>query len=146
MDISIYDSRGVLITKAEDYYLSWTDLEGNVEQDEEPVGKIAVGLNLNPSEDYTVKIIGTGEGSADIKALIETTDNTINIDYNDILVSDDFIAVFNPIIGDYNLKIDYNGDGIIDEMREPDLIEMEGIIQAIIDINPDTLNLKSKCR
>jgi hypothetical protein len=126
VEISIYDSNGELIAAAEDYYMSWEDLDGNVVQDEEPIGKIAVALDIDPSEEYNVEITGTDEGTADIKALVETIDYTINIDYDDISVSTDFEATFSPTVGDYNLKIDYDGDGTIDETKEPDSIEIIG--------------------
>ncbi len=127
IEISIYDSKGTLITKAEDNYMSWSDINGNVVKDELPTGKIAVATDINPSEDYSVKIAGTGAGTADIKTMFETKYRTVYIDYNDISVSSDFKAVFYPIIGDYNLKIDYNGDGIIDEIKEPTNVEIQKV-------------------
>ncbi|MHB0867701.1 MAG: TolB family protein, partial [Thermoleophilia bacterium] len=134
VEINLYDPEGRHVGKNAS---GGVDLEipGSeyFERDEDHSKNIVIH-NADILANYTVKIEGTGAGTMDLK--VQAPDfgaNTIdNPQYLAVEVSPSLQAELDLTPAkDFNLKVDTNGEGIIDELRPPDVND-----QLTVDFTP----------
>ena len=91
--------------------------------------------------DYQIRLEAFDEGSMDLSIV----DKDFTLVYDKVPITDRTNGYLFLPSENINLilELDNDGDGIIDVHLIPTSYEIEGNIPATIDINPDTLNLKS---
>lgn len=101
---------------------------------------------LGKSDNIQFKIDSLDEGFFTFKITQSTDEGIIRITYSDIPISKDTTAIIdvNAENSEYIIKIDNDDDGNIDAIKEPDSLVLLEVIQATIDIEPDTLNYQNK--
>jgi parallel beta-helix repeat protein len=75
---------------------------------------------------YNIQINGNGEGLSNLFLNKTNPDDTmLGVVYEDLPTEDNSVASFSvgPSSADYDIQLDHNGDGVIDETKEPDYIE-----------------------
>lgn len=98
-------------------------------------------LLTNVEDQYTLVVEGTHTSTFDLNVSSINNEKWITYSYLDIPETENSIATieFGETFLNHLMKIDLDGDGIIDEVKEPDIITFE----SNIDIDPDTLNSNS---